>query len=120
MVGRMNGHQPRIVSVARRGDDEPLFPRLDAVRPTISQREMLRRANAARDEQEARANAARDEQAERIIAAVEREMRLQVGTRPPGAPMATRIHAGRSALVTAASVALVGACVALALWLGSL
>lgn len=109
MVGRMNGHQPRIVSVARRGDDEPLFPRLDAVRPTISQREMLRRANAARDEQ-----------AERIIAAVEREMRLQVGTRPPGAPMATRIHAGRSALVTAASVALVGACVALALWLGSL
>lgn len=105
----MNGHQPRIVSVARRGDDEPLFPRLDAVRPTISQREMLRRANAARDEQ-----------AERIIAAVEREMRLQVGTRPPGAPMATRIHAGRSALVTAASVALVGACVALALWLGSL
>lgn len=109
MVGRMNGHQPRIVSVARRGDDEPLFPRLDAVRPTISQREMLRRAIAARDEQ-----------AERIIAAVEREMRLQVGTRPPGAPMATRIHAGRSALVTAASVALVGACVALALWLGSL
>ena len=59
MVGRMNGHQPRIVSVARRGDDEPLFPRLDAVRPTISQREMLRRANAARDEPEARAIAAR-------------------------------------------------------------
>lgn len=96
-----------IVSVARRGDEEPLFPRIAAIRPTISQRELLRRATAARDEQEARA-----------IAAVEREMRNPVGTRPRGAPMATRVRAEKSALATAASVALVAACIALAIWLG--
>lgn len=104
-----------VVSVARRGDDEPLFPRLEAVRPTISQRELLRRATAARDAQEAQIAADRRVRAARIIAMVEQEMRYPGGTRPP---MATRVHAGRSAWMTAASVALVGACVALALWLG--
>lgn len=121
-------HKPKIVSVVSNGDT--LFPRMEAIRPTISQKALLRRATAAIDAQDAQIAADRRTRAEAIIAAVEREMRQAIiadierdyrtGTRPLGAPMATRVHAGKSALMTAASVALVAASVALALWLGSL
>ena len=109
-------HKPKIVSVVSNGD--ALFPRLESIRPTISQRDLLRRATAARDE--LGAVKIRRARFEAIVIAVEREGPQQVGTRPPGAPMATRIHAGKSAWMTAASGALVAGCIGLALWLGSL